>query len=159
MSEKNHYTRNGIWWFRATIDGVEIRESLRVGDVKTARRLRDARLTKHQEAREGIDSKSWAPAAAMWVEHVTGQIAPATTKRYYVSLKQCQPFLGKLSLAEIKIKTIADLARAWKASGATTATIRRDLTAVSCVLADPVGPKSLRGKFNSIVPQDDARAL
>jgi integrase/recombinase XerD len=134
MSEKNLYTRNGVWWFRATIDGVEIRESLRVSDVMTARRLRDAKLTKLQEAREGIDSKSWAEAVAMWVEHVAGQISPATAKRYYVSLKQCRPFLGKLSLAEIKTKTIADMARARKAAGATTATIRRDLTAVSCVL-------------------------
>lgn len=134
MSECNLYKRNGIWWLRATIAGREIRESLRVRDVKTARKIRDGRLETFSQARSGLPQTSWKEAVALWAEHVAGQISPSTAKRYAVSLLQCEPWFGKLPLLEIKTKTVSDMARARKAAGATAATIRRDLTAVSRVL-------------------------
>ena len=139
MSEPNLYRRAGIWWIRTTVAGHEIRGSLRVRNIKAARKLRDARLEKFAQARAGLPQTSWKDAVAMWAEHVAGQIAPATAKRYAVSLLQCEPWLGKLLLSDIKTKTISDMARARKSGGASAATIRRDLTAVSRVLTHAEG--------------------
>jgi integrase/recombinase XerD len=139
MSEPNLFRRAGIWWVRTTVAGHEIRESLRVRDVKAARKIRDARLEKFAQARAGLPQTSWKDAVAMWAEHVAGQIAPATARRYAVSLLQCEPWLGKLPLSDIKTKTISDMARARKSGGASAATIRRDLTAVSRVLTHAEG--------------------
>jgi integrase/recombinase XerD len=134
MSEPNLYKRNGIWWLRATIDGREIRESLRVRDVKAARRIRDTRLEKFNQARSGLPQTGWKEAVTLWADHITGQILPSTAKRYAVSLLQCEPWLGKLQLSDVKSQTISEMARARKTAGASAATIRRDLTAVSRVL-------------------------
>jgi integrase/recombinase XerD len=134
MSEPNLYKRNGIWWLRATVDGREIRESLRVRDVKAARRIRDARLEKFRQARSGLPQTSWKDAVTSWADHVTGQVSPSTAKRYAVSLLQCEPWLGKLQLSDVKSQTISDMARARRAAGTSAATVRRDLTAVSRIL-------------------------
>jgi integrase/recombinase XerD len=134
MSEQNLYNRNGIWWLRATVAGCEIRESLRVRNIKVARRIRDARLEKFAQARSGLPQTSWKDAVALWAEHVMGQISPSTGKRYAVSLRQCEPWLGNLQLSDIKSQTISDMAKVRKAAGTSAATIRRDLTAVSRVL-------------------------
>ncbi len=134
MSEPNLYKRNGIWWLRATSDGREIRESLRCRDVKAARRIRDSRLEQFAQARSGLPQTSWKEAVTLWADHITGQILPSTAKRYAVSLLQCEPWLGNLPLSEIKSSTISEMARARKTAGASAATIRRDLTAVSRVL-------------------------
>jgi Phage integrase, N-terminal SAM-like domain len=162
---RNLCRRAGIWWIRTTVAGHEIRESLRVRNIKAARKLRDARLEKFAQARAGLPQTSWKDAVAMWAEHVAGQIAPATAKRYAVSLLQCEPWLGKLPLSDIKTKTISDMARARKSGGASAATIRRDLTAVSRVLTHAEGqglyegnatlyqiPKRMTHKFISSWP-------
>ncbi len=127
MSEPNLYKRNGIWWLRATIDGREIRESLRCRDLKAARRIRDSRLEQFAQARSGLPQTSWKEAVTLWADHITGQILPSTAKRYAVSLLQCEPWLGNLPLSEIKSSTISEMARARKTAGASAATIRRDL--------------------------------
>ena len=44
MPDPNLYLRGGVYWLRATIKGVEHRESLRTRDVKVARRLRNKRI-------------------------------------------------------------------------------------------------------------------
>jgi hypothetical protein len=135
MSEDNLYLRGGIWWLRATIRGIEVRESLRTGDVKAARRKRDARLKEVKEAiHDGRPAVSWKQAVAEWAEHELGQIAAATAKRYGVSLTQCEPILSPYLIAKIDGKVINALIASRRKNGATPATIRRDLTAVSRVL-------------------------
>ncbi len=94
MRERNLYQRGGIWWLRASVDGVERRESLRTRDVKTARRIRDARIEAFTAAAfRGEKRVSWKEAVAAWAEHEAVQIAPSTARRYAVSLLQCEPFL------------------------------------------------------------------
>jgi integrase/recombinase XerD len=63
-----------------------------------------------------------------------GQIAAATAKRYGVSLAQCEPVLSPYPVAKIDGAVINALIAARRRNGATPATIRRDLTAVSRVL-------------------------
>lgn len=83
----------------------------------------------HGEQRIG-----WKDAVAAWAGHEIGQISPTTAKRYGVSLKQCEPFLAHLPVADVSGKVIAEMVSARRKAGATAATIRRDLTAVSRVL-------------------------
>lgn len=134
MSEPNLYQRGGVWWFRATVDGVEIRESLRCRNVKTARKIRDKKLEELAARRAGVEREKWEDAVTAWTEHVIGQISPKTAMRYAVSLAQCEPFLAGLTLERITKTTIAEMSRRRRQSGATAATIRRDLTAISQVL-------------------------
>jgi integrase/recombinase XerD len=135
MPEDNLYKRGDVWWLRATINGIECRESLRTGDVKDARRKRDARLKKiKDEIRDGRQAVSWKKAVAEWFEHEQGQIAATTIKRYSVSFAQCEPILSPYPVAKIDGKVINALIASRRKNGATPATIRRDLTAVSRVL-------------------------
>lgn len=135
MPEQNLYKRAGVWWLRATINGREHRETLRTGDVKTARRLRDRRIEEIKQARHfGESKRSWFEAVAAWAEQIDGQLAPKTLKRYAVSLQQVEPSLRGLAIHEIDGRAIAGLIETRRKAGATPATVRRDLTAVSAVL-------------------------
>lgn len=135
MPEKNLYQREGVWWLRAKVKGVKYRESLRTGDVKTARKRRDERLEEIKGAKFFGDRRiSWLEAVAEWAAHAQDQIAPKTAQRYAVSLDQVRPYLQKLRIDEIDGQAIADMVAARRRLKATAATVRRDLTAVSQVL-------------------------
>lgn len=135
MREPNLYTRGGVYWLRATIRGVERRESLRTRDVATARRLRDKRLEEIAAARwRGERIRSWREAVTAWAEHEAGQIAASTAKRYAISLAMIEPFLVSHSIDKIDGAVIVTLMSARRRAGVTPATVRRDLTAISRVL-------------------------
>jgi integrase/recombinase XerD len=135
MREPNLYRRAGIYWLRATINGVERRESLRTGDLKTARRLKDARIEEIKASRwRGERRRSWLECVAEWASHAHDQIGPKTAKRYAVSLEQVRPLLSTLDINQINGQVIADLICARRKAGASAATVRRDLTAISRVL-------------------------
>lgn len=135
MREQNLYKRAEVWWLRATIRGVEYRESLRTGDLKTARKARNARIEQIKACVwRGERKWSWLEAVTEWASHAKDQISPNTAKRYAVSLQLALPTFGKLDIHEIDGKAIADFMLMRRRRGATTATIRRDLTALSRVL-------------------------
>lgn len=133
MSESNMYAVNRTWYLRAEIAGRKYRESLHTTNVREARRLRDARLkTIRAQARHG--AVDWAGAVVAWAEHIQGQIAPATFTRYLQSLTLCEPYLIGRMVGEIDGATIRGLVAA-RRRVVEIATVRRDLTAVSQVLA------------------------
>ena len=108
--------------------------ALRTCDVKTARRLRDRRIEEIKQARHfGESKRPWLEAVAAWAEQIDGQLAPKTLKRYGVSLQQVEPSLRGLAIHEIDGRAIAGLIETRRKAGATPATVRRDLTAVSAV--------------------------
>jgi integrase/recombinase XerD len=135
MSKGNIYRRGEIWWMRATVKGVERRESLRTNDERTARKLAEKRLAEIAAAVwHGETRRSWREALTAWAKAEAGNIAPTTKRRYAVSFKQCEPYLADLDIAAIDGKAISSLVAARRAAGASSATIRRDLTAISRVL-------------------------
>lgn len=134
QSEENLYKRGETWWFRATVNGSEIRESLRTGNVKIARDLRGKKLKEIEQVRAGISVTKWPEAVVLWSDHILDQVAAKTAKRYAVSLKQCEPWLIDLELSKITGQVLGRMTKERKAAGATSATIRRDLTAISQVL-------------------------
>lgn len=122
---------------RKRIRGRLHRWALRTSDVEVARERVKADI-------ERLIGSSYYPGEqrplyddifASWAEqYIMHEVAPRTARRYAVSLKQLSPWLRGLYLDEVdaeKVKQIVDLRRA---AGASTATIRRDLTALGSVL-------------------------
>ena len=135
MSEKNIYLRNGIWWLSVTIRGRLYRHSLHTSDVKTARKARDKRIEEIKAVKyRGEVIIGWQQAVVEWVSHEVGQISPNTAKRYAVSLLQAEPIFSRLNIDAITGNTVAEFISYRRKAGATAATIRRDLTAISRVL-------------------------
>lgn len=82
---------------------------------------------------------TWDAAATHFENGGMGGVSENTAKRYKVSLRQVRDHLQKFHADEIGPRQITDLVRARRQEGATNATINRDLTAVSRVLAASLG--------------------
>lgn len=132
----NLYQRNGIWWARFKIAGVEYRRSLRTRvRSATAQRLKAIRKEIEDEAHFGILAPtSWPAAVVSWNTDGTGGLSASTVKRYLVSLKQMRPLLDGKLVHEIDNALLKQIVKVRKAAFVTIATIRRDLTAISSVL-------------------------
>lgn len=132
----NLYKRGETWWARFKVRGVEYRRSLHTtvrGEAE--RRLKALRDQVEAEARFGIIApRSFADAADSWERHATSDLSPKTVKRYLTSLKQVWDALAALPVQSIDAAVLRELVKARRIQGATTATIRRDLTAISAVL-------------------------
>lgn len=87
------------------------------------------------EARFGIAGPTgWPAAVVAWHEYGVADIRPNTLTRYLVSLKQMRPFLDGLMVHQITADVLRDMTKARRKQGAGTATMRRDMTALSRVL-------------------------
>lgn len=132
----------GPWYARAKVNGRDVRESLRTGSKVVARK----RLAEFERRAEhvryyGAERVTWKRAVVDWNAAIAspGDRARASLKssvalRYKVSLRQVRPVLDALYQDEIALKTMAEIVKHRRAAGASNATIRRDLTAVSSVL-------------------------
>jgi integrase/recombinase XerD len=69
-----------------------------------------------------------------WIEHEGRDLPYNTQKRYFMSLKTANPHFKDLNISAVNGKLIGDFAKARRKQGASNATIRRDLTAISRVL-------------------------
>jgi integrase/recombinase XerD len=78
---------------------------------------------------------TWDAACLAWAEHIGHDVGAKTAQRYAVSLKQIDGFLRSLHVDEIDRGVVSDIVKARRTAGVSTATIRRDLTALSRVLA------------------------
>lgn len=133
---KNLYLRDGTWWARFKVLGVEYRRSLRTAVLREAeRRLAAVKKQIEGEARFGVaEPRTFAAAVESWTLHSTHDLAPKTQKRYLTSLKQVWPHIADAHVHTIDISRLRQMVKARRAGGASTATIRRDLTAISQVL-------------------------
>lgn len=84
----------------------------------------------HGEARH-----SYKEAVLRWATESLSAVKPGTAKRYLVSAGQLDPYFGKLFLDQIDRRRVAGFISGRKKDGATNATIRRDLTALSRILS------------------------
>jgi integrase/recombinase XerD len=131
----NTYWRDGRLWGRITVKGREIRFSLRTDDAEVAAsRVKARREREVAAAHFGDQRPTWEDGVLAWGEHIAASVKPSTAKRYAVSLKQLEPFLLGLYLDEIDKGVVSEIVRQRRAKGATNATIRRDLVALSSVL-------------------------
>jgi integrase/recombinase XerD len=134
---KNLYLRDGVWWGYFRHAGVRHRRSLRTTDgAEAAKRFKAWRQEVEGQAFGVEDSKTYKEAVLRWHKEVLPKaVKPAVMERYLVSIRQITPHFEKLRLDQISKKTIANLISARTAAGASNATIRRDLTALSRLLA------------------------
>lgn len=132
---KGCYWRGPILWGRAQVAGREYRWTLRTDDVRLARQRRKAwgeRLI--AERHFGEQRHRYKDVCADWGEHIATQVGPATFTRYLSSLKQLEPELLPFFIDEIdKAKVLAIVKR--RRMVVSMATVRRDLSALSSVLA------------------------
>jgi integrase/recombinase XerD len=132
----NLYKRGETWWARFKVAGVEYRRSLRTSVRSSAeRRLGALKKDIEEEARFGIaPPQIWQSVVLSWNTHATSDLSPKTLKRYLTSLKQARPWLDGVELRRIDVAKLREMVKGRRVAGATTATIRRDLTAISSVI-------------------------
>lgn len=132
----NLYRRGPVWWGRVQRAGREYRRSLRT----TARAEASARFRAWvAELDRGVfygeSRHTWKEAVVRFGREVLPRtVKPGTAARYLTSLRQLDAILGGLWLYQINRRAIADMIAQRQGQGATNATIRRDLTAMSAVL-------------------------
>lgn len=140
QDDRNIQWRNGIAYGRIEVNGKECRRSLRTKDPAQARRrLKEWKDEVMAEAGLAEPKHSWMEAVGRYLLEVgPGTVKPEVLKRYECSLAQVHPWLGHLRVEQISRRTIADMVGGRKRKGVTNATVNRDLTAVSRVLAAAV---------------------
>lgn len=137
---KNLYKRGGVWWARITVAGAEYRESLRTDNRDEAKeKLEEFRRGHKRGDRFSATRMTWAEGVQHYDATVLPSLRPSTAKRYQVSLGMVDQYLRPFYLHEITSRQISELIAARRKEGATNATINRDLTAISRVLAAGAG--------------------
>jgi integrase/recombinase XerD len=127
---ENLYKRGNVWWVRVKSNGREHRKSLRTGTLSVARKRAKA-FKDDIEARTHDGEKKWEEAVIAWRKDI--QVKDSTRERYQISLRNCLPALKGKYLSEIDKPFLASLTTEQRESGLTTATIKRNLTAISSV--------------------------
>jgi integrase len=136
----NLYQREagGTWYARFFAHGKLQRRSLKTSDLREARKRFKAFQQKIGRERFGVeDAPIWNQAVILYIENVLGNgaVKPSTQKRYRSSLGQAIVYFEDVPLAKITPIVITDFVSKRKKAGATNATVRRDLTAISRVMA------------------------
>lgn len=133
----NLYRRGKVWWGRIQSDGREHRRSLRtVSRAEAIKRLKIWREELNHAAFHGEARHTWPAAVLKYgTEVLPGSVKPSTGKRYKVSLGILYPLLRELYVDQIDRRQVAKVVSERKRQGATNATIKRDLTAMSRVLS------------------------
>jgi integrase/recombinase XerD len=131
------YQRNGIYWARFKVRGVEYRHSLRTRSKAVAeRRMKTAKEHVEETAYFGAeDPVLWEAAVVSWASSWTRLgIKPRTGARYAQSLIVVRPWLDGKHVHEIDNALLKQIVNARSRHGVLNATIRRDMTAISSVL-------------------------
>lgn len=130
--ERNLYQRDGIYWVRIQVAGKEERRSLRTRDRKEAlRRLKEEQADAERIRARETPRHRYEDAVVDWAATNYGGVKDGTAARYQVSLRQLDIHFSGKFLDQITRKMIGDYVRKRTAAGATHATVKRDLTALS----------------------------
>lgn len=140
---KNIYIRGDTYYARFQIAGQPYRQSLHVrvepakrSEAKAIRALEKLKAQKEDEVRHGITPpKTWQDAVIAWNEVALSLISENSHRRYIVSFNQCRFWLEDKHIRDIDGTCLRELIKGRRALGVSNATIRRDLTAISSVLA------------------------
>jgi integrase/recombinase XerD len=123
-----------VLWARIKLGGEDRRFSLRTDNVALARRrVREERERIIGERHFGEIRHAYRKVFVDWGEHIVTEVGAGTAKRYGSSLAQLEPDLKTLFIDEIDKAKVQAIVKRRRAAGATNATIRRDLTALSSI--------------------------
>lgn len=134
---ENMFIRNGIWWARASVNGRDVKRSLRTGSKSEARVRIKSWLAQVDEYKfYGHNAPTYMEAVIRFKkEYLSSSVKPTTAKRYLVSLRQLGPFFAEKKLAQISQRDIGNYISQRSKEGVTNATIKRDVTTLSRMLA------------------------
>lgn len=138
---ENLYRRGKVYWGRVQLAKQELRKSLRTTRKAAAvKRLGEWKDELEHARYYGHTRTTWGEAVGRYCQEVMpGALKPSTAKRYLVSFGAVKESLDGKYVDAIGRKDIAALVSARKRDKVTNATIGRDLTAVSRVLASAIG--------------------
>lgn len=134
----NLYRRGDTYYARFFVAGQLQRVSLRTSDLREAKaRLKGIRTKAERHAYGIQNAKTWNEAVAAYAAGVldAGGVKDSTAKRYRVSLRQIHDAFQGKPLPTITPEEISAYIDARQKAGTSNATIRRDLTTISRVLA------------------------
>ena len=133
---KNCEWRGDTLHGRIRIKGKLQRWSLRTGDVELAKKIVKEDIDRLKAAAYHAGTRiKYVDLVSAWAErHILHEVGPRTAHRYAVSLKQIEAILIGLFVDEIDDAKCKEIVDARRAAGVSTATIRRDLTALASVL-------------------------
>lgn len=143
---KGCFWRNGTLYGRIQTKGGDVKWSLRTSDPKIASTRREAeRARAVAQAYYGDHRRTYAEALEGWEKHIVKDVSPQTLARYATSLGVLAPYLDGLYLDEIDKTLIGEIVADRREPAvpkgrktpvrASNATIKRDLTALSSVMA------------------------
>jgi integrase/recombinase XerD len=139
------FWRKGTLYGRIQTGGGDIKWSLRTDDPKVAAsRVKTERARAIAAHHYGDQRRTFAEAMEAWGKYIVNEVSAKTLTRYTSSLAVLQPYLEGLYLDQIDKKLIGSIvesrrdtpyvpARKKHPITVTTATIKRDLTALSSV--------------------------
>ena len=134
----NLFRRGATWYARFFVAGQLQRLSLQTSDLREAKiRLKGLRKKAERQAFGVTGSATWNEAVTAYASGVldSGTLKASTAKRYRVSLRQIDAAFAGRALPDLVSSDIAGYVMTRQQAGATNATIRRDLTTISRVLA------------------------
>lgn len=137
----NLYRRGKTFWGRVQVAGTEYRGSLHTRNrAEALKRLEVWREEVGRAKFYGAKRLTWDEAVLHYSEEVMpSAVSDGTAKRYLVSFRQVHQHLQQFYLDQIGARQIGTLIAARRREGASNATINRDLTAVSRVMAAGLG--------------------
>ncbi len=127
------YWRGGILWGRVVDHGREVRWSLETSNPKVAAERRDAGKSRVVALRRGDARRTVHDLLDEWTAWLERErsIVGKTLQRYLCSMGQLAPFIDGRELPAIDGKLVADIIRVRGKQRITTATVKRDLVALS----------------------------
>lgn len=130
------YKRGSTYWGRIRINGREHRDTLRTDDLREAKkRLKTWRIKVERDEVAGSKSPRWEEAVVKWATEVLPHsVKPSVARRYKTSIIPLTQTFQKMPVAKINSAAIADYVSS-RSGFVKNATIRRDLTALSRLLA------------------------
>jgi len=137
MSNEGSLRKRGdVYSGRIRIAGREFERSLRTGNYKEAqKRLKAWRLTLERASLGAADCPTLKAVTVRWsAEILPKAVKPAVKDRYLSSMRQIVKTLGDLAVDTITTRTVSDYV-SQRSQTTTNATIRRDLTALSRLMA------------------------
>lgn len=135
------FWRGSVLWGKVVIQGREHRWSLHTGDPRlAAQRRAEGKARAHSDAHhDGDIPRALSEVIVQWGKHLEREVenrnlSANTERRYLVSIGQLAPYLDGLRLTDINPKLVAGIIRQRSNAGATNATVKRDLVALSSVM-------------------------
>lgn len=132
----NIYWRDGWAWARATVKGVERRESLGTRSKSEAQDRFEQFLARIADEKASKWEKRKTPfreAVRVFTEDHLPTLKPSSQARYLLSLIQLTPHFEETALQDISRAGLSTFVAARRKAGVSDSTIRRDLACLSSV--------------------------